>query len=175
MKFIHFFIIILSLRTFANETNTITSALSIFPFYKNSSKTIKTSGCKIQDSKWLSLLLTQEPFVEEIKYSKECDIEGRFKVLFNKPFPIKLNFRDKNTKNLQANMFINIEFRDKPYLILKLINAKLVTIKETLSFYYEHEFQIDPFSDPPIKEDRGGKITFIKDGKKISKKIAPNK
>lgn len=172
LKLITFFLLISSIAQASDDKN-IQSILSILPFNKKSVSTIKTEKCNIQKDKWVSLLLTHEEFVEEIKYNSNCQLQGKFKVKFNKDFPVKLDIKNTEIKKLDANMFINIEFREKPYLVIKLKRSKLISKKGDIKFDYHHEFQIDPFANPPIQKDLGAKITINSNGKKMTKKMAP--
>ena len=167
------FLLIIFINTSVHANEDFKAILSLLPFNTNAKSKIKTQKCNIQKQKWINLLLTHEQFEEKIKYNQDCDLEGNYTVQYNKNFPIKLNVKNSEITEFNGNMLINIEFREKPFLVLKLIKSKIISSKDDTLFDYLHEFQIDPFSQNPIKKNLGGTFTLYKDGKKITKKMAP--
>ena len=139
-----------------------TLIINSFPVDKKVLNEIKTSGCKYQKEKWLSLLLTHESFTENITYNNSCDIQAKFKVNYNEDFKLTAQIRNRELKAFESLAHINIEFRDKPYLIIELKNAKLKSKNKETKFNLIQEFIIDPFSKDPIKESKKTKLKIIK-------------
>ncbi len=157
----------------AAETDDIKSIMALFPFNQSKAQSIKTKGCKLNEAKWAALIITHEAFQESIKYGPECDIQGSFTVKYNEYFPLSLKIQKNELKSFVGKMHINIEFKESPYLILQLDDSKLSSDKKSLEFKLKQEFQIDPFSEEPIKKNLGTVISIKKDGKYITKKMAP--
>jgi len=138
---------------------------------QNNKSKIKTSACKIQEAKWLGILIMREGFAESLKFNKECDLQGNFTVEYNKTFPIKLKVKDqKILKNITGNIHLNIEFGKRTELVIDLKKIILKELKKTFS--YTHKFELDPFSTPPLKSDLGGVLIMHSDKNKVIK-VAP--
>lgn len=156
------------------STNEIKSFVSLFnPNKKSQKSTIKTSGCKLQEKKWIELLITRESFKEKISFNKDCDLSGEFIVKYGEDFPISFKINNKNFKLIKGLINTKIKFEQKTYLETQLKDFKLTTTKEIIPFTYTHKIEIDIFSTPPIKNDLGGVLKYKDNGKWKVKEMAP--
>ena len=134
----------------------------------------KYKKCETQKEKWVLLFATQIPFEENIKFSGQCDIEGKFTVKMGEFFPFTLQVANiKGLKQLSGKMKFAIVFTDKTLLKIELIKAKYRNEKMEVQkeFQVAYSFVIDPLNPTKIiKRDLGGKLDIISNGK-ISKSI----
>jgi len=132
---------------------------------------LNTEQCNIQKEKWALILLTKQPFVENIKFKKGCDIEGSFTVKSDEFFPIKLKLRNLNNFNsYKAQMKFKVFFTDEAILKLKLEKAELLG-KKLIYFKLDYSVVIDPMNpEAIIKKHLGGNLSITtKDHKKVIK------
>lgn len=169
-----YLLFLICIQTANASIKEIESFVSLFdPNKKNKESSIKTSGCKLQDEKWVQLLLTRENFKEEISFNKNCDLSGTFIVKYGEDFPITLNIKNPKYKLIKGLVNTQIKFEQKTYLETQLKDFKLTNTKETIPFSYTHKVEIDIFSTPPFKNDLGGVIKYKDNGKWKIKKMAP--
>lgn len=167
-------LILFCIQTVQASTSEIESFVALFnPNKKSQNSSIKTSGCKLQDEKWVQLLITRESFKEKISFNKDCDLSGEFIVKYGEDFPISLRINHKSYKLIKGLVNTQIKFEQKTYLETHLKDFTLEKTKEKIPFTYIHKIEIDIFSTPPFKNDLGGVLKY-KDNKKWKvKKMAP--
>jgi hypothetical protein len=168
-------------HAFAGKTNASTENVSddvakliqaLFPLKgKSNLKNFKTQKCKNEKEKWMMLLLGSQPFTSNVKFNKQCDMQGSYTAKLATPFPI--NFKLRNLKKFNAikgNILIKFIFEPSPQIQLELQNTKLMG-EPSVTFNANYAVEVEPLGQNPIKKDLGGQV-FIKkiNGKKINKK-----
>lgn len=132
---------------------------------------LTTEHCDIQKEKWALIMLTKQSFIENIKFKKGCDIEGKFTVKADTYFPIKLKLRNlKNYKSLKAQMKFEITFTDQAVLNVNLKNSTLSSKnagKKDIYFLLDYAAAIDPMNtESMIKKRLGGNLILTTKGHK---------
>lgn len=144
----------------------------LLPFQKGiKNSKFKIDQCKTDKSKWLMLLLANTPFTENIKFSKNCDIEGSYSAKREAPFPVKFKLNNlKNFNSTNFNFLINLVYEPVPMIKVQMQNGTIKGKDDKITFELKYSAQIDPLSKNFIKKDNGGTL-HIKaiNGKKINK------
>lgn len=168
-NYIKFFLFVLLAQSVAaRETDELEQlAKSLFP---NNNQKFATD-CDYQKAKWLESLLTRQPFELNIQFTKTCDIQGKNQVKPFTPFSFTLTLRNHPSfHKVVGNFFYQIEFKEKPELILKLKSAK-ATGKRTIHFDMNYKFIVNLLEADPLQENKGGELIIHSlDGKKINKR-----
>jgi hypothetical protein len=162
---------IVSLAQKTQEKEVLSIASSLFPglLSKQGKNPIKTQGCNFQKERWAMLLLTGESFKENIKFNKQCDIQGTFTVKRDQYFPVNFKIRNlKNYKSIKAHIKLNIEFEIQTLLVTRIKDAKLLG-KTPLVFGLEYKVAIDPMDPKNFVKKRLGGHLLIKRGGKLEK------
>ena len=131
----------------------------IDPELIKSSKNFKTEGCELQKEKWAGLLFIQTSFIETVKFSKTCDIQGTFTPKVNEFFPLKVKLRNLGKySQLQTQIKTRIYYAEAALLTVDLKDATL-SGKASKKFSLDYTSEIDPL-DPNnfIKKSKGGKL-----------------
>lgn len=162
---------IISLADKTQEKEVLSIASSLFPglLSKQGKNPIKTQKCNFQKERWAMLLLTGESLKENIKFNKQCDIQGSFTVKRDAYFPINFKIRNlKNYQSIKAQIKLNIEFTEQTLLVTRIKDAKLLGTKP-LVFGLEYKVAIDPMDPQNFVKKRLGGHLLIKRGGKLEK------
>lgn len=133
---------------------------------------VKTEGCTLQKERWATILLTKEPFVENIKFNKTCDLQGKFTVKADQFFPVKLQIRNlENYQGIMGEMKFQLVFSSEADLKVELNNSTL-TGKKPIHFKMHYTASIDPMNPKDlIRKRKGGELILTaKNHKTIIKK-----
>jgi hypothetical protein len=147
----------------------------LLPFQKPNSKDkskFKIIKCKIDNTKWLMMLITKNPFTETVSFNKACDIQGTYTAKREVPFPVKFKLKSlKNFGEAKFNLLINIIYDPIPLIKLQMQNGYLLGKDNKIKFEATYSAQIDPLSSDFIKKDNGGTLRINSiNGKKINQK-----
>jgi hypothetical protein len=116
----------------------------------------KVNGCQVQQEKWLQLLVTNQTFKEEIKFGKDCDIQGSVSPSIGKSFPAIFTIRNLDKfKEIRYDMLIELKYDPKPTLTTEFKNAKLHSPDEVIEFSAKNSAIINPFDPNFIEKDLG--------------------
>jgi hypothetical protein len=122
----------------------------------NTESKFKVNGCQIQQEKWLQLLVTNQTFKEEIKFAKDCDIQGTVSPSIGKSFPAVFTIRNLDKfKEVRYDMLIELKYDPKPTLTTEFKNAKLHSPDQVIEFSAKNSAIINPFDPNFIEKDLG--------------------
>lgn len=147
---------------------------TLLPFNKKGAKSAFTiDKCKIDQKKWMMLLVARQPFTEKITFNQFCNIQGQYTAKMEVPFPVKFELQKlENFDQVSFNFLIKLIYEPVPMIKIYMQNGKLKGKSDTIIFDLEYEAEIDPLSKEFIKKDKGGFITIHSiNGKKVKQKI----
>lgn len=141
---------------------------SLLPFHKrnqadgtNNKNRFTVDKCKIDQSKWMLLLIAKQVFTEKITFNSQCHIEGQYTAKMETPFPVHLKLKNlTNFDQIQFNFLIKLVYDPVPTIKINMQNGKLKGTDNKIHFDLDYAAQIDPLSKNFIKKDLGGKITI---------------
>jgi hypothetical protein len=147
----------------------------LLPFQKSNSKDklkFKIDKCKIDNTKWIMMLIAKTPFTESVHFAKDCDIEGTYTAKREVPFPVKFSLKNlKNFKQANFNLLVSVIYDPVPMIKLQMKNGTIKGKDNNIKFDVSYSAEIDPLSKDFIKKDNGGTLRIKTiNGMKINQK-----
>lgn len=147
---------------------------TLLPFHKKIGKNNFTvKKCKIDQNKWMLLLIAKQAFTEKVTFNKNCHIEGQYTAKMGTPFPVKLKLQKlENFDRVNFNFLIKLLYEPIPMIKIFMQNGTLKGKKDNIKFELDYAAEVDPLSKNFIKKDLGGTITIHSiNGEKVKQKI----
>ncbi len=112
--------------------------------YQNELKllnSIKVNSCDFKETQWLQALMLNTSFNHHFKYSKGCDLQGKFSSRPNAFFPLNLNIKINSTdEKVTAKVRYQLSLTDTPIITLELKDLKSKNLKRIKKAQFKFKY-----------------------------------